>query len=107
MEREGGIDAQEQGAAVGWGALHGGGEPQGPQDGPGHGRRGLLAEAVENISCWGRGRLSASVAGAWAIPCGWLGGKGLWGCTELEVGDPPYLPQCRQRAKPWTSGGPT
>ena len=64
-------------------------------------------EAVENISCWGRGRLSASVAGAWAIPCGWLGGKGLWGCTELEVGDPPYLPQCRQRAKPWTSGGPT
>ena len=86
MEHEGGIDTQEQGAAVEWGALHGGGERQGPQDGPGHGRGGLLAEAVENISCWGRGRLSARVAGAWAIPCGWPGGEGLWGCTELEVG---------------------
>lgn len=40
-------------------------------DGPGHGHGGLLAEAVENISCWGRGRPSARVAGALASPCGW------------------------------------
>lgn len=46
MEHEGGIDTQEQGAAVEWGALHGGGERQGPQDGPGHGRGGLLAYSL-------------------------------------------------------------
>lgn len=49
VQREGGLHTQEQGATVVGGTPHGSGERQGLQDGPGHGRRGLPAEAAKNV----------------------------------------------------------
>lgn len=80
VQREGGVNTQEQEAAVGRGALHGGGERQGPQHGPGHGCWGWPAEAVENIFCWGE--REAKCQGCWCLGCSlqvarWGGALGL------------------------------
>lgn len=106
MQHEGGLHAQEQGAAVGGGTLHGSGECQGLQDRWGHGRGGWPAEAVKNVP-WG-GKKAAECRGA---PQGL--GKALWVAQPVEGalgrhvwgGVLTVLLQCNQGMAPSVSTG--
>lgn len=41
------------------------------------------------------------------FPVGGRVGSGSGSLLHKMGGGPPYSPQCRQRARPWKSGGPT
>ena len=80
-----------------------------PRTGLGMDAGGCRQKLLKIFSVGGRGRLSARVAGAWAVPCRWPGGEGLRGCTESGVGSSllaPVLSESQALGEWWAQGGP-
>ena len=80
-----------------------------PRTGLGTDAGGCRQKLLKIFSVGGRGRLSARVAGAWAVPCRWPGEEGLRGCTESGVGFSllaPVVSESQALGKWWAQGGP-